>query len=515
MISLLLVDDELSILNASRLFLEKNGDITIETVESAENALRILGERKFDAIVSDYEMPGIDGLGFLKILRARGDRTPFIIFSGRGREHVILDALNSGADFFIQKGVDVVAQYAEMKHKLLVVVKERRIEAALRESEVRYRGVVEDQTEFICRFRPDGTLTFANAAFLKYYGAGSEMIGTRFFAHIPLVEQVRIRAHLNSLNADHPFGTIEHRTIMTDGDIRWQQWSDRAITDSQGTVIEYQSVGRDITDRVRTEEKLRRYSEHLEELVEERTRKLREAGRFAAIGETATMVGHDLRNPLQVIVNALYIGKMRIGQMSPEERAVITKYRLDEVLDKVEDQSVYMNKIVLDLQDYARPVDVNPAPLPLRTFIEEVLTTIERREGIDVKIDVDNSFELVADRHLMKRVFQNILTNAFQAIENTGEVVISAQRDGASMVIGIKDTGSGMDDAELGKVFSPLYTTKAKGTGLGLNVSRRLIGEQGGSFVLQSRKGEGTTAIITLPEQAGSATGTARESRSF
>ena len=385
----------------------------------------------------------------------------------------------------------------------------------LRESEVRYRGVIEDQTEFDLRFRPDGTLTFANAAFLKYYGAGSEMIGTRFFAHIPLVEQVRIRAHLNSLNADHPFGTIEHRTIMTDGDIRWQQWSDRAITDSQGTVIEYQSVGRDITDRVRTEEKLREVLRTPGRARGGENPETQEAGRFAAIGETATMVGHDLRNPLQVIVNALYIGKMRIGQMSPEERAVITKYRLDEVLDKVEDQSVYMNKIVLDLQDYARPVDVNPAPLPLRTFIEEVLTTIERREGIDVKIDVDNSFELVADRHLMKRVFQNILTNAFQAIENTGEVVISAQRDGASMVIGIKDTGSGMDDAELGKVFSPLYTTKAKGTGLGLNVSRRLIGEQGGSFVLQSRKGEGTTAIITLPEQAGSATGTARESRSF
>jgi PAS domain S-box-containing protein len=513
MIHILLVDDDPNIQQVSRLFLEKNGEISVETAGSAEDALRILGELKFDGIVSDYEMPGMDGIEFLKLLRGRGDRTPFIILSGRGREHVILEALNSGADFFIQKGVDAAAQYAELKHKLLLAIRDRAIEDALRESESRYRGVVEDQTEFICRFRPDGTLTFANDAFFKYYGKSSDMIGTRFIAHIPLVEQARIRTHLNSLNAGHPFGTIEHRTIMDNGDVQWQQWSDRVITDSQGRVIEYQSVGRDITDRVRAEEKLKKYSEHLEELVEERTRKLKEAGRFAAIGETATMVGHDLRNPLQVIVNALYLGKIRIEQMSPEEHAVITKYRLDEILARVEDQSVYMNKIVLDLQDYARPVDVNPGVFPLRAFIEEVLGAVDRPGEISVKIDVIPSLEILADRHLMKRVFSNLLTNAFQSIEGPGGVVVSARQDAGSVIIGIKDTGIGMDETELLKVFSPLYTTKPKGTGLGLNVSKRLVNEQGGSLVLQSRKGEGTTAIITLPVERRRPSGTPGNNR--
>lgn len=513
MIHTLLVDDDPNLLQATRLFLERDGEIAVEAVESAEEALRVLGERKFDAIVSDYEMPAMDGLEFLKILRSHNDRTPFIVFSGKGREHVILEALNSGADFFIQKGVDVVAQYAELKHKLALVVRERRTEAALKESEARYRGVVEDQTEFICRFRPDGTLTFANAAFIKYYGGGSEMIGARFSPRMPEEQIPGFRTYLHSLTADNPTGTYKHSTLMPGGEIRWQQWSDRAITDNRGRVIEYQSVGRDVTDQVLVEEKLRKYSEDLEELVEERTRKLREAGRFAAIGETTTMIGHDLRNPLQVIVNTLYLGKMHIGQMSREERAVIEKYRLDEILNRVEDQSLYMNKIVLDLQDYARPVEVTPVSFPLRAFIGVVIATTDRHEGIDVKIEIDPAFEIVADRHLMKRVFQNLLSNASQAIGGNGKITVSAHHNGRSAIIRIRDTGNGMDEQEIQKAFSPLYTTKPKGTGLGLNVSRRLVGEHGGSLVLQSHKGEGTTAIITLPVPAEPAPALPRENR--
>lgn len=502
MIRMLLVDDEFSIREASKVFLEKQGDIRVETAESAEEALRILGERKFDAIVSDYEMPDMDGISFLKTVRGRGDRTPFLIFSGKGREHVILDAINNGADFFIEKGVDIVAQYADLRHKLLLAVRDRRTEAALKESEARYRGVIEDQTEMICRFRPDGTITFANAAFLKYHQKGSEVIGSRVVPQISREDQARVRALLDSLDAAHPFGILEHCTILPDGEVRWQQWSDRAITDSQGTVVEFQSVGRDITDRVLAEKKLRRYSEHLEEVVGERTRELREAERFAAIGETTGMIGHDLRNPLQVIVNQLYMGKMRIGQMSEEERAVITKYRLEETLDKVEDQSLYMNKIVLDLQDYARPVEVNLLRFPLRPFIAEVLAAVDRKQEIAVTVDMDPAFEILADRHLMKRVFSNLLNNAVQAIDGAGMVVISARYNGDKAVISIRDTGAGMDDAVLANAFSSLYTTKAKGTGLGLKVSKRLVEEQGGNLTLQSAEGKGTTVIITIPVTA-------------
>ena len=264
-------------------------------------------------------------------------------------------------------------------------------------------------------------------------------------------------------------------------------------------MTEYQSVGRDITDRVKTEEELKKYSGHLEELVEERTRKLKEAERFSAIGETAHMVGHNLRNPLQVIVNKIFIGETKMEQMSPGERAVITKYHLDDIWKTIEDQLLFMNKIILDLQDYSRPLEVKRSLFPLRPLIEEVVAETDCPKGITLLIDVDPAFVIEADSYLLKRILSNLLMNAFQAITGTGSVAISAQRDGYENIIRIRDSGTGMDETELQRVFSPLYTTKPKGTGLGLNVSRRLIREHEGDLVLKSKPNEGTTAVITLP----------------
>ena len=106
MISVLFVDDEPALLEITRLYLEKNGSMTVETCRSALEALGILKNRKFDVIVSDYEMPLMDGIMFLKILRAEKNDTPFLIFTGKGREHVVIEALNNGADFYLQKGGD-------------------------------------------------------------------------------------------------------------------------------------------------------------------------------------------------------------------------------------------------------------------------------------------------------------------------------------------------------------------------------------------------------------------------
>ena len=125
----------------------------------------------------------------------------------------------------------------------------KQAEQALRESEQRYRNIVEDQTEFICRFRPDGTHVFVNEAYCRYFGLQrSEITGHRFRPHIPPGDLERMEHLLSSLTPDHPVGTIVHRIIMPDGRIRWQRWSDRAIFDSAGNATEYQSVGRDITE---------------------------------------------------------------------------------------------------------------------------------------------------------------------------------------------------------------------------------------------------------------------------
>jgi PAS domain S-box-containing protein len=142
----------------------------------------------------------------------------------------------------------------------------------LKDSEIRYRNVVEDQTEFICRFRPDGTHNFVNDAYCRYFGMQREqIIGHRFIPRIPEDDAGIIRSHFASLTRDRPLSTIEHRLIMPDGSVRWHQWSDRAIFDESGTLVEYQSVGRDITDRKTAELDLAKKNEEIGAAYEQLT----------------------------------------------------------------------------------------------------------------------------------------------------------------------------------------------------------------------------------------------------
>lgn len=140
----------------------------------------------------------------------------------------------------------------------------------LQASQQRYRAVVEDQTEFISRFLPDGTHVFVNDAYCRYFGkSAEEILGTKFKPEIYPEDVQKIQDHIRSLTPDHPEKTIEHRILMDGGTIRWQQWSDRAIFDENGQVREYQSVGRDITSQKHAEDELRRTYENLTAAEEE------------------------------------------------------------------------------------------------------------------------------------------------------------------------------------------------------------------------------------------------------
>lgn len=149
------------------------------------------------------------------------------------------------------------------------ITERKRAEVGLVESENRYRAVVEDQTELICRFAPDGTLTFVNDAYCRYFMLDREdCIGKRHTVVLPLEDDRQMRTHLKALTPDNPVAYIVHRIIMPSGEVRWQRWSDRAIFDESGTVEEYQSVGRDITDTIKAEQALRESVEHYRQLVE-------------------------------------------------------------------------------------------------------------------------------------------------------------------------------------------------------------------------------------------------------
>ncbi|NMB77602.1 MAG: response regulator, partial [Methanomicrobiales archaeon] len=137
MISVLYIDDEPSLLEIARIFLEETGDFTVTTMTSAEEALASGAARSCDAIISDYQMGGMDGIAFLQAVRQEHPDVPFILFTGRGREAVVIEALNNGADFYLQKGGDPQAQFAELENKVRYAVARRRAEQELSASEER------------------------------------------------------------------------------------------------------------------------------------------------------------------------------------------------------------------------------------------------------------------------------------------------------------------------------------------------------------------------------------------
>ena len=149
MIAVLYVDDEPNLLEIGKSFLEQNTDIRVTAAVSAEEGLAALATGQFDAVVSDYQMAGMDGIAFLKEVRSRSGDVPFILFTGKGREEVVIEAINNGADSYLQKGGDLTSQFAELGHKIKIAVERRRAISALKDSEQRLADII--------NFLPDAT----------------------------------------------------------------------------------------------------------------------------------------------------------------------------------------------------------------------------------------------------------------------------------------------------------------------------------------------------------------------
>ncbi|PKL57961.1 MAG: hypothetical protein CVV34_04800, partial [Methanomicrobiales archaeon HGW-Methanomicrobiales-5] len=179
MIAVLYVDDEPALLDIGKIFLEQSGSISVDTCSSAAFAQERLAERSYDAIVSDYQMPMTNGIEFLKYVRNQHNDLPFILFTGRGREEVVIEALNLGADFYLQKGGKPVPQFAELVHKIKQAVRNKRSEQRINESEERYRTLFEKASDAIFMLER-GVFVDCNTQALEFFGCTREqLIGSR------------------------------------------------------------------------------------------------------------------------------------------------------------------------------------------------------------------------------------------------------------------------------------------------------------------------------------------------
>lgn len=259
MISTLLVDDEPQLQELTKFYLEKSKGITVTCVSSAKEAAALMAEHAFDAVICDYQMPEMDGLEYLKELRGQNNKIPFVLFTGKGREDVAIEALNSGADFYLQKGGEPVSQFAELTSMVKTAVAARRAEKDLARSEELFRLLAENSKDLVYRIAllPEPHFEYVSPSATKIVGytpeehyanpnLGSELVYPE--------DRHLLQKMMEDEAGDEPvvlrWRTKEGRTI-------WTEQRVVRIRDEAGRVVAIEGTAIDITERVMAEERLR------------------------------------------------------------------------------------------------------------------------------------------------------------------------------------------------------------------------------------------------------------------
>lgn len=319
-----------------------------------------------------------------------------------------------------------------------------------------------------------GNLTFANEAAQRMWGYSLEEFSAMSFARLYsapeqqlLAEKVIPDSRANAWNGELTAVTKDGRrfpVLVTTSPVR----------DESGNAVAIVGVHRDVTETKEMRDKLIR------------------SERLAAVGELASGVGHELRNPLNVIRNCVYLINMTLNGNASEEATSALK-----LLDQQVDVS---NRIVTDLLDFTRVRVPSRARVDLNNLVKDSLSWIAVPESIAVMRGLDgNSPQVFVDAEQVSRGFVNIISNAVQAMPGKGELKINTGADGSYAWVSFADTGCGISEENLKKLFEPLFTTKPKGIGLGLAITRRLVEQNEGQISVASQVNKGTTFTVKLP----------------
>jgi PAS domain S-box-containing protein len=400
----------------------------------------------------------------------------------------------------------------------------RRAGEALRESEEKFRTIAEQMTDVVYLTDDKGFITFVSPVVFALFGFTPAQMQGHFFTDF--LAEVDIPKAIAAFKRDVSTGLESKNLVLTmkrkDGSLFTGELNGRFYRNKDiiGTI----GLIRDITERVKAEEEIRQLNTKLEQRVEERTRELQETQeqlvrqeKLAVLGQLAGGVGHELRNPLGVINSAIYYLKL----VQPDAPLKIKQYH-----SMIEQEVRNSEKIISDLLDFARIKSVDRIQISVADLVKRTLERFPVPESIKLVLDLPSDLPTVfADPRQMEQVLGNLTVNACQAMtsqssETTspgpGQLTISACQlligpgddphslgaqdlENGMVAIAVTDTGMGITPGNMKKIFEPLFTTKIKGIGLGLPVSRKLAEANKGRIEVHSEPGKGSTFTLILP----------------
>jgi two-component system NtrC family sensor kinase len=611
LIRVLHVDDEVNLLKVAKEVLEKEGPFQVDTASSVEEATGRMKHETYDVVVSDYRMPGKDGLEFLKELRQEGNTIPFIILTGRGMEEVAVQALNLGADHYVNKRINPEMMFSELAHDIRKAVERKRANLAAWNRQERLRAIFNSSPNPIMIIDLQGNITECNQETLQLLESPSkqEVIGRNIleFVENSARDRRRVSECLKKTLEQGTVKDVEFTLLPKSGGGCIGEISASIVTDLSGNATSFVVVISDITERKRAESKLRQYSKRLEEnqrflenifaafpdavavcdldgniikcnsatlglhgysseneLIgvnffalfsqKDRERALEElkkvtalgsiknveytvlkrdgnefpaelavgaivdsfgnslglvaitkditdrkrlqeqlilSEKLAAVGQLAASFSHDIRNPLAVIKNSIFFLEMRLKETTDDK---VRKH-----LRILGEEINYANVMVNDLLDFTRK---NPPRLQesnLNEVVTSALTPLSIPEKVKLAFKPSQIPPMLIDEAQLQRVFTNMIMNAVQAMPNGGKLTVQTSKDHNSAEITFSDTGIGISEENLGRIFTPFFSTRTSGVGLGLSICKQIVEGHGGRIKVRSKEGNGSTFTIKLP----------------
>jgi len=367
-----------------------------------------------------------------------------------------------------------VRKELERRSKHLEDLAEERTRS-LRDNEGRLYAIIQGSPEGIVVADLNCNIVECNKVALQLFNSPSmdRLIGRNVLDFVSKTDHDFVSTAFKEMAKSETVRDLRCTMLRSEGEEYAAEVSASIVKDAAGSPTVYVTIIRDLTEQ------------------NEIQARLRKAERMAVIGETAAMVGHDLRNPLQGISGAVYVLRQKFGSTADSET--------EEMLGLIETSLDYTSNIVKELMDYSSEVKLELKQTTAKAVTEAALLQVNIPGNVTVRNLTHEKPGLLVDAAKTQRVFVNLIGNAVDAMPTGGELTIASVEGKGVLEIRFSDTGRGMSDDAMRNLWKPFKTTKSKGMGLGLAICKRIVEAHGGTVTVETSPGTGTTFKITFP----------------
>jgi PAS domain S-box-containing protein len=534
-IRILLVEDNPGDARLVQLALSEAMDVPFQVThaERLQEAIGKLGGHAFDAILLDLSLPDSQGLSTVREISRADPTVPIVVLSGLLDESLALEALKRGAQDYLVKGqgdgllVARAVRYAmerkqteeelrrardelelrgeertahlEEANRLLQgeIRQRRRVEETLRREHTFSTAVLDTVGALVVVLDTEGRISSFNRACEAITGYDFDEVQGKVVWDLFMSpdEAAAVRTVFAELQSGGVPNHYQNHWLTRTGERRFIVWSNAALRDEEGRIEYVMGTGIDTTERQRAEESER-----------QRMLELAHVSRLSTMGEMATEIAHELNQPLSAI--ASYSDTCL--RILDSQSAPVDDVR--EALGEISGQALRAGEVIRRLRSFARKETADRAPVSLNDLVRDMagLVTVEARwHNVDVELDLCDTMPAVpVDKVLIEQVIMNLMRNAIDVmgasdISERRMSINTAVTETRSLQVMVQDTGPGLSDDALARVFQPFYTTKATGMGMGLSISQSIIEAHGGQLWARSSLGKGAMFGFSLPIEEG------------